>query len=277
MGDAMSTQLETQLEKGAQFAALHEAGTFILPNFWDRGSAVILESLGFVALASTSAGFANAIGKLDGEVTLEEKLAHLSEVCAVTNLPISADFEHGFADEPEACAHNLLRAAQTGIVGASIEDWSRSHLYDINLASDRIAACAEQVARLDFPFTLTARVENLLRGVGDFDETLKRLQAYEAAGADVLYAPGLASQEQIQAVQAVVSKPINVLFAFMPDMNFSEYDELGVRRISLGSGLANHAIGATLQAANQMLEQGDFTWLLDAAPGATITSLLNPR
>ena len=264
----------SQSDKGRIFAELHQQGTFIMPNFWDVGSAVMLERLGFKALASTSAGFANAIGKLDSEVTLEEKLAHLAEVSAATSIPISADFEHGFADDPKSCAEHLIRAAEAGVVGASIEDWSRTKLYETSFAAERIAACAEAIQQLDFPFTLTARAENLLRGVGTLDDTLERLTAYEKAGADVLYAPGLASAEQIQTVLDTVSKPINVLFAFLPDMNFAEYDELGVRRISLGSGLANHAIGATLRAASQMLEQGDFTWLLDAAPGATITSLL---
>lgn len=267
----------SQSEKAKRFTELHQSGTFIMPNFWDPGSALMLERLGFQALASTSAGFANAIGKLDSHVTLEEKLAHLKNVCQVTRLPVSADFEHGFADDPKTCAENVLRAAEAGVVGASIEDWSRSELYDVNHAADKIAACAEAVQPLDFDFTLTARAENLLRGIGTIEDTLARLKAYERAGANVLYAPGLASSEQIQTVLDTVSSPINVLFAFLPDMNFAEYDELGVRRISLGSGLANHAIGATLRAANLMLEQGDFTWLLDAAPGATIASLLSTR
>ena len=267
----------SQNEKGRTFESLHEKGTFVMPNFWDPGSAIMLERLGFKALASTSAGFANAIGKLDSAVTLEEKLTHLESVCTVTSVPVSADFEHGFADDPKTCAENVLRAAEAGIVGASVEDWSRTALYDVNQAADKIAACAEAVKTLDFKFTLTARAENLLRGIGTIDDTLERLQAYEAAGADVLYAPGLASAEQIQTVLDAVSKPINVLFAFLPDMNFAEYDELGVRRISLGSALANHAIGATLRATNLMLEQGDFTWALDAAPGGTIASLLKPQ
>ena len=267
----------SQKEKAKTFVELHKSGTFIMPNFWDPGSAIMLERLGFQALASTSAGFANAVGKLDSQVTLQEKLDHLSSVSTVTSAPINADFEHGFSDNPKECAENVLRAAEAGVVGASIEDWSRTELYDVNLAADKIAACAEAIQQLDFEFTLTARAENLLRGIGTIDDTLERLQAYEAAGADVLYAPGLASAEQIQTVLDTVSKPINVLFAFLPDMNFAEYDELGVRRISLGSALANHAIGATLRATSLMLEQGDFTWALDAAPGGTIASLLKPQ
>ena len=267
--------MSNQHSKAEAFQALHNDGTFIMPNFWDVGSARILEGLGFQALASTSAGFALGQGKLDGSVTLEQKLEHLTSVCAATRLPVSADFEHGFADSPRACADNLLRAAETGIVGASIEDWSRTDLYDIHAATDRIAACAEAVASLNFAFTLTARADNLLRQVGNFDDILERLIAYERAGADVLYAPGLASIEQIKTVLDTVSKPINVLFAFMPDVNFSEYDELGVRRISLGGALANRVVGATLQAANQMLEQGDFTWSMDAPPGAIVKALLS--
>ncbi len=272
----MEIGMTTQADKGKIFADLHVKGTFLIPNFWDIGSARILEGLGFQALASTSAGCAQALGKLDGRLEIEEKLAHLSHVCAATSAPVSADLEHGFADAPQACAQNLLRAVEAGVVGASIEDWSREEIYDLSHATERIAACAEAVQALDFPFTLTARAETLLRRTGDFDETLARLSAYEAAGADVLYAPGIASTEQIIQILDTVSKPINVLFAYMPDMNFVDYAELGVRRISLGSTLANHAIAATLQAANQMLEQGDFTWSLDAAPNSVINTLLKP-
>jgi 2-methylisocitrate lyase-like PEP mutase family enzyme len=265
----------TQQEKGHAFEALHTSGTFVIPNFWDCGSAVMLERLGFQALASTSAGFAQAIGKLDGRVTLDEKLTHLASVAACTNAPVSADFENGFADQPDAVAANLMRAAQTGIVGASIEDWSGTTLYDFDHAVERIAACVEAATQLDFPFTLTARAENLLRGVNDLDDTIRRLQAFEAAGANVLYAPGLSSLEQVQAVLDAVSKPVNVLFAFMPDKSFSDYETIGVRRISLGGALANHAIGATLSAARMMLEGGDFSWVMQAAPGKVIKQLLD--
>jgi len=160
------------------------------------------------------------------------------------------------------------------VVGASIEDFDGTEIYDRSLAVERIQAGAEAVAALDFPFTLTARAENLIRGVQDLEDTLGRLRAYEAAGADVLYAPGLASVEAIQALLDSVSKPINVLFAFMPDTTLDTYAELGVRRISLGGALANHAIGATLRAASQMLDAGEFTWAMDAAPGSVIRQLL---
>lgn len=265
---------QTATEKSTTFAELHTSGTFVMPNFWDVGSALLLDRLGFSAMASTSAGFANAIGKRDGEVTLEEKLTHLSRTAAATSIPISADFEHGFADSPEDCAANLVRAAETGIAGASIEDWSRSELYDLNLATDRIQACAEAVAKLERPFVLTARAENLLRGVGDLDDVLARLTAYEAAGADVLYAPGLASDEQITTVMRTVNKPINVLFAFMPQKPLSEYQALGVRRISLGSALAHYYVGAMIRSAKQMLEEGEFSWVAEAASGKEINQLL---
>ena len=267
--------MTTQLHKAQAFAQLHQQGTFVIPNFWDLGSAKILQNLGFQALASTSAGFAQTLGKLDSAISLEEKLQHLTQVCAGTDIPVSADFEHGFADAPADAAANLLRAAQAGVVGASIEDWSRHKIYDFNQAVERIQACAEAKSDLDFPFTLTARAENLLRGINDFDDTVMRLVAYAEAGADVLYAPGLASIDQVQAVLDAVDKPINVLFAFMPDTNFATYEELGVRRISLGGALANYAIGATLNAANSILEEGDFTWAMSAAPGKTIKNLLN--
>ncbi len=266
--------MSTQIEKAEAFQSLHNEGTFIMPNFWDPGSALLLQRLGFAALASTSAGFAQTLGRIDGRVSLEEKLAHCAQVAGVTTVPISADFENGFADEPRQAAQNILRVAETGVVGASIEDFSGSGIYDHSLAVERIAACAEAVATLDFPFTLTARCENLIRGVQDLDDAIARLVAYEAAGADVLYAPGLASNEQIQALLDAVTKPINVLFVFMPDKPLSEYIELGVRRISLGGALANYAIGATLGAVDQMLATGDFSWALDAAPAKIINQLL---
>jgi 2-methylisocitrate lyase-like PEP mutase family enzyme len=263
-----------QMEKAQTFQHLHSAGTFIMPNFWDPGSALMLQRLGFEALASTSAGFAQTLGRTDGHVSLDEMLAHCTQVAGITSAPVSADFENGFADDPQSTAENVLRVAATGVVGASIEDFSGTSIYDHGLAVERIAACAEAVATLDFPFTLTARSENLIRGVQDLDDTIARLVAYESAGADVLYAPGLASAEQIQAVLEAVTKPVNVLFVFMPDKPLSEYIELGVRRISVGGALANHAIGATLGAVDQMLEAGDFSWAMNAAPAKVINQLL---
>ncbi len=260
-------------EKGRKFSALHQTGTFILPNFWDTGSARLLEHLGFQAMATTSAGFAQSMGTLDGSIALEQKLEHCRQVAQATQIPITADFENGFAEQPDATAKNLQLLAQTGVVGGSIEDWSGEKIYDHTLAVERVQACAEIVANLDFPFTLTARAENLLRGVNDLDDTITRLQAFAAAGADVLYAPGLSNAEEIEAVIGAVNKPVNVLFRPVPDMRLSEYQALGVRRISIGGALANHAIGATLGAAKMMVEQGDFSWVLDAAPRTVIQQI----
>ena len=266
--------MSAQGEKAAAFAKLHEAGTFVMPNFWDPGSALVLERLGFQALATTSAGFAQTLGRLDGSVSLEEKLAHCRACVAVTSAPISVDFENGFADAPEEVAENLLELAQTGVVGASIEDWSGDEIYPIDASVARIGAASAAMQSLDFPFTLTARAENLLHGVHDIADTIARLEAYADAGADVLYAPGLASVDQIEAVLQAVDKPINVLFAFMPDAPVKVYAELGVRRVSLGGALARHALGATLSAASSILEDGDFTWLFDAAPASAVKQLL---
>lgn len=266
--------MTTQADKAQTFSRLHEEGTFVMPNFWDMGSAVLLERLEFKALATTSAGFAQSLGRLDGQVSLEEKLDHCRQTATVTTVPISVDFEQGFADAPDQAAANLLRLTETGVVGASIEDYSGRDIYPLSLGVERIQACAEALTRLDFKFTLTARAENLIRGVQDLNDSIARLNAYAAAGADVVYAPGLASPEQVKAVLDEVDKPLNVLFALMPNVSMAQYAQLGVRRISLGGALANHAIGATLQAAHEMLEAGTFGWVANAASGKAIRQLL---
>jgi len=270
----------TQADKVAVFRQLHESGTtFVIPNPWDAGSARLLQGVGFQALATTSAGFAQSLGRLDGEVSLEEKLAHCEALVSVTDIPVSADFENGFADDPESVAKNLVMAADTGLAGASIEDFSGRAIYDFELAVARIQACVNSKTEMKSDFVLTARAENLLRGVDDLEDTIKRLQAFEAAGADVLYAPGLNSLEQIQQVMAEISKPMNVLTAFLPNVRVDEFQSIGVARLSIGSALANHAIGATIAAANAMLgsEQaaGNFEWMSAAAPGAEIKRLLS--
>lgn len=264
-----------QAGKAQVFKALHENDeTFVIPNPWDAGSARLLEGLGFKALATTSAGFAQSLGRLDGQITLEEKINHCRNLCSVTDIPVSADFENGFADTPEEAAANLLRLAETGIAGASIEDYSGSGIYDFNLAVERIAACAEAVAQLAFPFMLTARAENLLRGENDLDDTINRLLAFEAAGAQVLYAPGLRTIEEVKTVVQAVNNPVNVLFAFMPEVTLGQYSEAGVCRVSIGGALANYAIGSTITAVNQMTESGSFNWVKDAAAGGTVKKLL---
>lgn len=248
-----------QRGKAETFKALHDSGeTFIIPNPWDAGSARLLEDTGFKALATTSSGFAMAIGKVDGQVSLEEKLDHCRALAAITNIPISADFEHGFADAPEQAAANLVKLAATGVVGGSIEDYSRSEIYDFDLAVNRIAACAEAVKTLSFPFMLTARAEGLLRHTCDLDAVIARLRAFEAAGADVLYAPGLKTLEEVDRVVGAVSRPVNVLAPFMPNVTLAEYAAHGVGRISVGGALANNAAAATQATANQMMNTGGF-------------------
>jgi len=269
--------MATQAEKGRAFAALHDSdGIFVIPNPWDAGSARLLQGLGFEALATTSAGFAQAQGKLDGQISVDEKIEHCRAVCSATHIPVSADFENGYADSPAQAAANIVRVAEAGVVGASIEDYSGSGIYDFNLAVERIAACVEAVSQLPFPFVLTARAENLLRGVNDQDDTIKRLQAFEAAGADCLYAPGLRDLDQVRQFVGAVTKPVNVLSSFMPDVTLNQLADLGVRRVSIGGALANHAIGATIRAAREMLDSGGFSWVKNAAPGGEIRKLLDP-
>lgn len=267
----------SQKEKAQSFKALHENNeTFIIPNPWDAGSACLLQALGFKALATTSAGFAQALGRLDRHVSVDEKVEHCRVLSSVTEIPITADFENGFADSPEQVAANLMSVAEAGVVGASIEDYCASGIYDFNQAVERIAACAEAVSQLAYPFILTARAENLIHDIDDLDDTIRRLQAFEAAGADVLYAPGLRNLDQVKQLMDSVSKPVNVLSPFMPDVSLEQYAALGVRRVSIGGALANYAIGATLAASKQMLNSGTFDWVKNAAPGGEVKKLLAP-
>lgn len=255
--------MTSQSEKATAFEALHKKGgkPFIIPNPWDAGSACLLEQAGFKALATTSAGFAWTLGRKDGEISLDEKLEHCGLLSSVTTIPISADFENGFGDKPEEVARNLLALAEVGVVGASIEDFSGTEIYDFDLAVERIAACVEAVAKLSFPFALTARAEGLLRNAGDLDDAIRRLQAFESAGANVLFAPGLKSLDQVKTVVASVSRPLNVLAAFMPNVTLEEYAQAGVCRISIGGALAHHARQATLGVADQMQNLGTFDWI----------------
>lgn len=267
----------TQHEKCEQFARLHrQPGAFLIPNPWDLGSARLLQGLGFPALATTSAGFAYAKAKNDGEVTLEEKLGHCAELTAATDIPINADFENGFADAPEDVAKNVTRVAATGVAGCSIEDFGRdSHaVYDFALAVERVHAAAEAVAALGIPFQLTARAENLLRGVNDLDDTLRRLQAYEAAGADVLYAPGIHSLDDLKKVTAEIGKPVNALAVFFRGATVADLAAAGARRISVGSALTWAALAPVIQAGKDMLERGSFDWTAKMASGAEVARFL---
>lgn len=260
-------------EKRREFWRLHEAGCFVLPNPWDIGSACMLAGLGFKALASTSAGMAWAMGRSDGAVSLDETLLHLGALAHATDLPLNADFEKGFADRPEEVAANVALAVDTGISGLSIEDYPGAEaaaLYDFGLAVERVAAAREAISRSGAGVVLTARSEGFIRGAPDLDETIRRLQAFSAAGADCLYAPGLREAAQIMAiVQAVAPKPVNVLVNGMP---VSQLAALGVRRVSLGGSFAGVAYGAFVRAAREVSDDGAFTSLKDAAGGR----ILNP-
>ncbi len=254
-----------QEQKAAAFTALHEQGTFVIPNPWDAGSARVLEALGFRALATTSSGFAFTLGRLDGGVTLDEVAEHAAALDRATDLPVSVDLENGYGASPEAAANAILRVAAAGAVGGSIEDWDPSgRLYEPGEATERVAAAVEAARSLGFPFTLTARAENHIRGNPDLDDTIARLQAYERAGADVLYAPGLRSPDEIRRVCGAVSKPVNVLA--LPGLGVRELADAGVRRISVGGGLAWVAVKALADAATAIRDEGDLSVLAARVP-----------
>lgn len=268
-----------QKERAERFKALHEReGAFVIPNPWDAGSARLLAGLGFDALATTSAGFANSLGRLDGRVTRQEALEHCRSLSAATCLPVSADLENCFADAPEEAAVTILKGAEAGLVGCSIEDYSGepSHsIYDFNLAVERVHAAAEAAHSLDFPFMLTARAENLLRGRADLDDTIRRLQAFEAAGADVLYAPALTTLDEVRLVTSALSKPVNVLAPMVKGATLAELADAGARRVSLGGALARAALTALLRAGLEMRERGSFGWAAELAPSSDISRLLS--
>jgi 2-methylisocitrate lyase-like PEP mutase family enzyme len=255
----------TQQEKGAAFRALHEGEPFVFPNPWDAGSAKVLAALGFKALASTSSGFAFTLGRLDGDVSLDEVIVHAAVLDGATDLPVAMDLENGYGPTPQDAATAISRAAGAGAVGGSIEDYDRADdaLYSIDHAVERIAAAAEAARGLDFPFTLTARAENHIRGNPDLDDTIARLQAYERAGADVLFAPGLRSGEEIRAICDAVSKPVNVLAH--KGLTLAEITEAGGQRISVGGALTWVAVGALAAAAERIRDDGDFS-VLTAPP-----------
>jgi 2-methylisocitrate lyase-like PEP mutase family enzyme len=252
---------ERQRRKGARFRDLHAGEPFVIPNPWDAGSARVLEALGFAALATTSSGFAFTLGRLDGSVTLAEIEAHARIVDAATGLPLSVDLENGYGPRPEDAAEGIRRVAAAGAVGGSIEDWDRDEgrLYAIGEASERVAAAAEAAAGLGFPFTFTARAENYLHGNADLDDTIARLSAYEEAGADVLYAPGLSGAEEIRAVCEAVERPVNVLAR--SDLSLEEIVDAGAQRVSVGGALAWAAVEGLAVAAEAIRDDGDFSGL----------------
>ncbi|HWW75744.1 MAG TPA: isocitrate lyase/phosphoenolpyruvate mutase family protein [Pyrinomonadaceae bacterium] len=270
--------MKTQREKAESFRALHaRAGAFVIPNPWDAGSARLLEGLGFEALATTSAGFANTLARLDGQVTRDDVLEHCRQLSAATDLPVSADLENCFAHDPSEAAETLVLAARAGVVGGSIEDYTgdpSNPIYDFNLAVERVRVAAEATRTLDFPFMLTARAENLIRGRNDLDDTVRRLQAFEAAGADVLYAPGLRTLDEVRRVASALGKPLNVLGPLIEGATVAQLAEAGARRISTGGALARAAVTALLRAGAEMLDGGSFGWTSELASSAEVGRLL---
>jgi 2-methylisocitrate lyase-like PEP mutase family enzyme len=262
--------VSAQAERGERFRALHAGEPFVIPNAWDAGSARVLEGLGFQAIATTSSAFAFTLGRGDGEVTLDELAAHVASLAAATSLPVSVDLENGFGPAPADAAAAVARAAEAGAIGGSIEDWDRDgHLYEPGRAAERIAAAADTARSLGFPFTLTARAENHIRDNPDLDDTIARLQAYEAAGADVLYAPGLRQVDEIRTVCSAVGRPVNVLA--LGGLSFAEITGAGAQRVSVGGSLAWVGVTAFASAAEAIRDRGDFSVL---GSGAEVARLL---
>jgi 2-methylisocitrate lyase-like PEP mutase family enzyme len=263
--------MTTQMEKAERFLALHTRGNpLLLPNPWDQGSAKLLASLGFQALATTSSGFAATVGRLDGSVSRDEALGHAAAIVAAIELPVSADLENCFADDPDGVARTVTLAAQTGLAGCSVEDFTGDDdepIYDIGLAAERVAAAVEAAHAGPARLVLTARAENLLHGRLDLADTIARLQAYQEAGADVLYAPGLTSLADIRQVVSAVDRPVNVL-AMSGAPPVSELAEVGVSRVSVGGAFAFAALGALADAATELLDNGTYGYLARSAAGS---------
>jgi len=270
----------TQAEKGRRFRDLHHRDSaFVIPNPWDIGSARILASMGFEALATTSVGYANSIGRQDHGVTRDEMIAHATSLCAATELPVSADLENGFGDDPETVAETIRLAAGAGLAGCSIEDSTNRNddpIYALEHSVDRIRAAVEEVRKLPFPFMLTARAENYLHGRKDLADTIKRLQAFQEAGADVLYAPGMTDVTEIATMIRSVDRPVNVL-AGMQGVHFDVdgLSRIGVKRISVGGALTRIAFAAVIRAAREMKEHGTFTFVDEPITSREIAALIS--
>ncbi|RRB02365.1 isocitrate lyase/PEP mutase family protein [Larkinella rosea] len=278
----MSQSTEHSFQARAEaFRALHrEAGLFVIPNPWDAGSARVLASFGFKALATTSAGLAFALGKPDGHasITRAETLQNAQSIVAATHLPVAADLENGYGDEPETCAETILLAARAGLSGGSIEDATgnpHDPIYPFDLAVERVKAAVAAARSLPHPFTVTARAENLIYGRPDLADTLRRLEAFADAGADVLFAPGLKSREEIEAVvKTVAPRPVNVLMGFIGgSFSLEELEQLGVKRVSVGSSLVRAAYGGLFRAAEEIFQQGTFSYANEAKPYADLNKL----
>ena len=254
--------MTSQSDKGEAFRSLHEGAPFVIPNPWDAGSAKVFAALGFQALATTSSGFAFTLGRQDGDVTLDEVAEHTRAIDGATALPVSVDLENGYGPDPEDAARAIARVAEAGAVGGSIEDYDPDRgIYEIEHATERVAAAVEAARRLDLPFTVTARSENYVRDIPDLDDTIARLQAYERAGADVLYAPRLPGGDEIRAIRDATSKPLNVLTG--PGLPVAEIIEAGAQRVSVGGRLAWVAINSMAAAAEQLRDGGELSSLAD--------------
>lgn len=267
-----------QLDKAERFRALHERGTFVIPNVWDGASACVMAGVGFEALATSSSACAGTLGKLDGQITRDEALTHARAIVAACPLPVSADLEQGFGDAPERVAETIRQAAAAGLVGGSIEDASgdaRAPIYDFELAVERVRAAVEAARQLPFPFTLTARTENYLHGRADLDDTLRRLQAFERAGADVLFAPGLPDLAAVRAVCSAVQKPVNFMVGIRNhSFSVAELTAAGVRRISLSTSLYRAAMTGLYAAAREVKDSGTFGYLETIMSGKDLAGFL---
>lgn len=271
--------MKSQSEKAEAFAALHEApGCFVIPNPWDAGSARILAALGYKALTTTSAGYAWSLGRTDYQAGRDDVLAHVRAVAPTVDLPLNGDLENGFGHEPEICAETIRLCAEAGLVGGSIEDATGDMddpIYELEAAADRIRASVEAARALPFRFMLTARCENYLHGRPDLKDTIARLQAYQSAGADVLFAPGLQTADEIRSVCAEVDLPVNVLFGpWKETANIDEVAAMGVKRISIGGALAAAAYKALIEAGREMLEAGTMEWRKQLTPPGEVAKLI---
>jgi 2-methylisocitrate lyase-like PEP mutase family enzyme len=274
--------MRTQAEKAEMFRALHHRDhAFIIPNPWDVGTARLLETLGFEALATTSAGFAFSIGRPDGAVGREQMLAHAAQIAAATDLPVSADLENCYADDPDGAADTVRLAAKAGLAGCSVEDVPEGRdqgPYELSLAAERVRASAEAAHSMPFPFTLTARAENFIVGRPDLRDTIARLQSFQEAGADVLYAPGLKTREEIVAIVRSVDRPVNVIMGLQGvPLTLDELSEMGVKRISVGSALSRAALSTFYRAALQMKEHKTFTFAEDALKVRELNAMFERR
>jgi 2-methylisocitrate lyase-like PEP mutase family enzyme len=266
-------------DKRRAFRTLHQSGCFVIPNPWDVGSARYLQGLGFKALASTSSGFAWSVGYADNAVGVDMVLTHLNEICAATDVPVNADFEGGYADDPAGVAKNVTRCCATGVAGLSIEDSTGNKdkpLYDIPFAVERMKAARAAIDKAAPDVLLTGRAEGFIAGVPDLDQMIARLKAYADAGADCLYAPGIRTREQIEAVvKAVAPKPVNFLNGAAFGHTVGDLAAMGVRRISVGGALARSAWGGFIRMAKEIAEQGSFAGFQDAAPGAELNGFFS--